>query len=429
MIIIKDKKDCCGCGACVQKCPKKCISLQEDNEGFLYPYIDEKLCVDCGLCEKVCPETSSYDTRLPFRSYAAINTNDEIRKLSSSGGIFSVIAEKIIDEGGVVFGARFDESWQVILDYTENKDGIKAFRGSKYIQAYTGETFSECEYFLKEGRKVLYTGTPCQIAALKHFLRKDYSNLLTIDFICHGVPSPLVWRRYLNDISKIESIKSICKGVGTSALKDFRFKVEYDSKDSILSFSSLAHENAYLKAFLSDLILRPSCHSCIAKSCSSMSDMTIADFWGVWNVEPTFFDDKGTSLVLIHNQNLEGILYGIEGIKMQEVSYEKAIKFNMALIDNATPNINRDLFWQKFHKTKNFSRLVSRCTTPTGIIAIKRFIKKIINYLKGDNQELHKYFNYNNIEGCKIHKISFREKRNSWSKYQFKIDFHISFKH
>lgn len=200
MINIRDKYSCCGCAACVQACPKDCISFEEDEQGFRYPFVDKIRCIDCGLCEKVCPFINQSEPLKPQKVYAAKNPNDEIRLKSSSGGIFTMLAEFIIDEGGVVFGARFDKNWEVEHGYTQIKEGIEAFRGSKYLQSRIGNTYVQVRDFLIEGRKVLFSGTSCQIAGLKLFLRKDYDNLLTIDIVCHGVPSPLIWRTYLNDI-------------------------------------------------------------------------------------------------------------------------------------------------------------------------------------------------------------------------------------
>ena len=193
MIKITDKKDCCGCAACVQRCPKQCISLKEDGEGFLYPVVDESLCVGCGLCEKVCPIINRPE-KLPVKEVLAVkNRNEEERMASSSGGVFVALAKKVIDQGGVVFGAVFDENWEVRHTYAENMDGVRPMMGSKYVQSRIGDTFRQAEKFLKEGRKVLFTGSPCQITALHNYLRKDYPNLLSVDFLCHGVPSPGVW--------------------------------------------------------------------------------------------------------------------------------------------------------------------------------------------------------------------------------------------
>ena len=197
MINIKVKQDCCGCSACMQICPKQSITMVTDNEGFLYPEVNNTTCIDCGLCEKVCPVLNQNDGSQPIEVYAAKNNNEQIRLKSSSGGIFTLLAEKIIAEGGVVFGAKFNTDWSVVHSYTETIDGLEDFRGSKYVQSSIGDNFLKAKQFLTDGRKVLFSGTPCQIAGLKHFLRKEYDNLLTIEVVCHGAPSPRVWKDYL----------------------------------------------------------------------------------------------------------------------------------------------------------------------------------------------------------------------------------------
>ncbi len=219
MITISEKKDCCGCNACVQRCPKQCVTMHEDSEGFLYPKVDESLCIDCSLCEKVCPVINQGVERKPLEVYAAKNPNAEIRMQSSSGGIFTMLAERTIDNGGVVFGAAFNEDWEVEHKSAETKEDLAAFRGSKYVQSRIGETFKQTESFIKEGREVLFSGTPCQIAALKLFLRKEYQNLITVDFICHGVPSPGVFKTYLNE----EKAKFARQRDGKNSVSSFIF--------------------------------------------------------------------------------------------------------------------------------------------------------------------------------------------------------------
>ena len=198
MIAIKDKKNCCGCSACVQRCPKHCISLHEDDEGFLYPLVNEATCIDCGLCEKVCPILNPQEKIHPQEVLAVKNTNDEERMNSSSGGVFLPLAREVIKQGGVVFGAVYDEQWEVHHVYAERIEDVYPMMGSKYLQSRIENTYKEAETFLKQGREVLFVGSPCQIAGLRTFLRnKEYPNLLAVDFLCHGVPSPGVWRRYL----------------------------------------------------------------------------------------------------------------------------------------------------------------------------------------------------------------------------------------
>lgn len=197
MIKITDKSRCCGCESCRSVCPKKCISMKADKEGFLYPEVDLSQCVDCKLCEKVCPVLHPALLDRKPKVFAGINNDIKIRLQSSSGGIFTLLAEQILHKGGIVFGACFDEHWNVVHSYTDTIEGLEHFRGSKYVQSYVGDSFVQVKKFLDEGREVLFSGTPCQIAGLKNFLRKPYHNLLTVDVVCHGVPSPKVWQSYL----------------------------------------------------------------------------------------------------------------------------------------------------------------------------------------------------------------------------------------
>ena len=292
-----------GCGACVQRCPKECITLREDAEGFLYPEADASVCVECGLCEKVCPVLHPGESRQPLMAYAAVNGDEAVRRSSSSGGVFTALALETIARGGVVFGARFDERWEVVHGWTETAEGLAAFRGSKYVQSRMGESYREAESFLKSGREVLFSGTPCQVAGLRRYLRKDYGGLLTVDFICHGVPSPGVWRSYLkeevarqcdgkNTVSPvpISGRDALVEGVSfrnkARGWKKFSFSLSLSlpggqgRKNSVF-LCELLTRNAYLRGFLADLYLRPSCHACPAKGLRSGSDVTVRTT-GAW---------------------------------------------------------------------------------------------------------------------------------------------------
>lgn len=233
--------------------------MVEDQEGFLYPKVDEAVCIDCGLCEKVCHELHPYEERQPQNVYAAINKDEKVRMASSSGGLFYLLAEKTISERGVVFGAKFDEEWQVVLDYAETMEDIKPFMGSKYMQARTETAYHDAEVFLKQGRKVLFSGTPCQIAGLHHYLRKTYENLTTVDFVCHGVPSPKVWRRYLNEVvSAVKNTNDVKFRNKSNGWKKFNFVLSYNEGDEEISLCSYHQQNHYMRAFLKNMILRPS---------------------------------------------------------------------------------------------------------------------------------------------------------------------------
>lgn len=373
MISISDKSQCCGCNACVQICPKQCIRMQEDGEGFLYPLVDVDMCVDCKLCEKVCPVINQNEPRRPLKVYAAKHPDEDIRLNSSSGGVFTLLAEQVIAEGGVVFGARFDESWQVVHDYSETVEGLAAFRGSKYVQSVIGDTYKSAQDFLKHGRKVMFTGTPCQIVGLKKFLRKDYPNLFTVDFVCHGVPSPLVWRKYLKETAEdIRAKRAVGKKSVTSSLSDlpvitgisfrdktngwkkYGFSLRYTASKAVentVSASAITEEglflepfteNHFMRAFLADYILRPSCYACPSKSGKSGSDITIGDLWGVDRFNPSIDDDRGLSLVMLHNDKASAIL---AKCNLEDVDYLSAFNSNSSIEVSVKEPLNRKYFF------------------------------------------------------------------------------------
>lgn len=319
MIDIKEKQNCCGCSACAQRCPKQCISMIEDEEGFLYPQINKDICINCGICEKVCPIINQGKEKYPIKIFACKNKNEDIRTNSSSGGLFTAIAEEVIKKGGVVFGAQFDSQWNIRIAYTENLEGLKAFQGSKYAQAFIDNSYKDAETFLKKGRLVLFSGTSCQISGLHNYLHHDYESLITIDFICHGVPSQKIFHLFLNeelsrykfgknlkrirdnfytcpksDI-KIKNIKFREKSLGW---KKFSFSLTLSQKDKNNEnyiLSSQFSNTSYGSLFLHNLTLRPSCYKCPSKAGKSCSNITIADFWGVNKFYPEFDDNKGNN--------------------------------------------------------------------------------------------------------------------------------------
>ena len=385
MIDIQEKFRCCGCNACVQRCPKHCISMHEDEEGFLYPCVDTSVCIECGLCEKTCPILNQDKERKSLAVYAAKNPDDEVRVQSSSGGVFTSLAEKVIDEDGVVFGAAFDERWELVQCYAEDKDELAKFRGSKYLQSKVGDTFRQAEVFLKDGRKVLYSGTPCQIAGLKRYLRKEYSNLLSVDFICHGVPSPGVFRTYMRDeIDKCAArrsgkkntvllpciplvtendgldlkglqIKSIAFRDKRLGWKKFGFALKFseasaEGENSVLLSYGTLNENPYLRGFLKDLYLRPSCHSCTFKGLSSGSDITVADYWNVHTLIPNLDDDKGVSAIIVSTENGLSALHETNAVLI-DASWEDLLQKNPALIRSARCNKDRSRFFDADNRT------------------------------------------------------------------------------
>ena len=344
MIIIKSKYDCCGCGACAQRCPHNAIELIQDNEGFLYPQIDESICIDCGLCERVCPIINQELPSEPIKTFAAKNNDENIRQQSSSGGIFTLLATKVINNGGVVFGAIFNAKWEVEHDYTDTINGLAKFRGSKYVQSKIGNNYILAEEYLKDGKQVLFSGTPCQIAGLKRFLRKEYDNLICVDIICHGVPSPFIWQKYLEQYNPAD-LSSISFRDKTNSWKRYEVVIRQEKKTIIREDIG---KNIYMKLFLSDLCLRPSCSNCNSKSGKSKSDITIADFWGIQHIHPEF-DDKGCNLVLINSEKGQNIFNKLECDKI-ESDFNTAIKYNPSYFKSVSEPKYRQYFFDNFNK-------------------------------------------------------------------------------
>ena len=382
MIKIQNKKDCCGCAACVQRCPKQCISLKEDKEGFLYPVVEENSCIDCGLCEKVCPWLNRSRKIPPKEVLAVKNRNEKERLASSSGGVFIALAKKVLENGGVVFGAVFDENWEVKHTCAEALDSVRPMMGSKYLQSRIGDSFRDAERYLKEGREVLFTGSPCQIRALHNYLRRDYSNLLAVDFLCHGVPSPGVWRRYLAETFYSTQMTVVGKDTVLSSSPKFlpvitgiefrdktqcgwkkysfvvrgKFTSEADHNSVLLS--DIHRDNPFMKGFLSDMCLRPSCYGCKCKNGASHSDLTIADYWGISRIMPDFDDDKGVGLVLLNTDKGCGIFYSL-GMEVRTSNLVDANHGNGGFKEHVTIPPKREFFFDDLSHGMTVSNAVS----------------------------------------------------------------------
>lgn len=344
--------------------------MQTDSEGFLYPHINAQLCNNCGLCEKVCPVINQGNCQKPSKVYAAINKNEDIRLASSSGGVFSVLAQRTINKGGVVFGAAFNKEWEVEHIHVESVDELEKLRGSKYVQSNIGNSYKEAEKFLKQEREVLFSGTPCQIAALKLYLRKKYNNLTTIDVVCHGVPSPKAWSMYLEETCSMimknrenggNTVASVKSGESKSCIEaiNFRSKINGWKKYSFLLklyfptcdgkntdvFMEDLHNNIYMRAFLNVLILRPSCYACPARNGKSNSDITLADLWGAEHICSGTDDDKGLSLVLVRNENID-----LSSLEKWSIKYEDALLYNSSIEKDVTKPQRRKQFFAKMSR-------------------------------------------------------------------------------
>ena len=385
------KDDCCGCGACEQICPHHSISLRTDKEGFWYPSVEIGTCVNCRLCENVCPVINQNPAKEPIEVYAAYNKDEKVRGESSSGGIFTVIANQIIKKGGVVFGVKFNESWQAVFDYTETLEGLGNFRKSKYVQAWLGDTFSNVCKFLKNGRLVLFVGTPCQVAGLKSYLRKEYDNLLLMDLICEGVPSPKVWEKYLHEEINRQIKIHNKQGVSESQIKvndisfrnksngwkQFQFLLNYsfmNNKGETECYSYVDRNSAYLQAMFQYLDLRPICYNCPFKCCKSYSDITIADYWGITVLHPEMDDDRGTSMIYINTEKGRNYL-DKSNLVCLETSYKEAWKYN-----NIISSVKRHPYREKFYSRIDNSNIIWLLNHYkfTKYDIIKRSIKSIV---------------------------------------------------
>lgn len=351
MLEVIEKNKCCGCSACFSACGHQAITMQLDSEGFEYPIINQEACVDCGLCQSVCP-VLQYENRMDIRvkksdvqiGFSARNKNYSQRLVSSSGSIFPPIAEWILDNNGLVVGAAYDNDFNVVHKFVESKAELCALQGSKYLQCKAdNETFKYIRKELKNGRKVLYSGMACQVEGLKSFLRKDYDNLYTIDLICMGIPSYVVWQKYLAAFFGDEKIKSINFKEKSIGWDTFTFRVDTDKR----IFKERGMHNLYLRSMFLSWNMRPSCFQCPFKKAKRISDFTLADAWGVYHRTPDINDNKGLSSVIVHsNKGLE--LWNIlkDKIDSVQVSIDDIAAGNSNLITNKPQTGDRRRFYE-----------------------------------------------------------------------------------
>lgn len=356
MINITDKKECNGCCACVDVCPTKAISLVTDIEGFWYPEIDMELCIDCGLCEKVCPELHITELKKnEFEEpicYGAIHKDLEVRWDSTSGGLFSVFAEKMYEQNGYVSGAIFNDDFSVKNFISNNEEDLPQLRSSKYLQSKAEGLHSKIKKLLINNEKVLACGTPCQMAGLRRFLGKDYSNLIIIDFICRGVNSPKVFRKYLDSLedeygSKVVYIKEKNKELGWRSLSR---KVVFENNKV---YYGVGMEDSFRYGFhQTNVYCRPACYSCKYKGFPRIADITIADFWGIEKVNKNFDNNLGTSLIMVNNNKGAEYFNSIKSkIEWGKFSLNDALPHNQALVKPLTsPTIDREGFFKHLDK-------------------------------------------------------------------------------
>lgn len=385
MICINEKSKCSGCSACFNICPKRCIEMLADSEGFLYPKVNKSECINCGKCEKACPIINSEceNENSMQVGFAAYCKDVHLRRQSSSGGIFSLLAEHIISCGGVVFGAAFsDDCKSVFHTFAEKTEELGKFRGSKYAQSSLDDSFKLAKMFLDSGRMVLFTGTPCQISGLYSFLGKDYDRLFTQDLICHGVPSPLIWKKYVEskEDGYCSTAKKVCFRNKQNSWKRYSLSIDFESgRQYIREFN----EDLFMQGFLKNIFLRPSCYCCEFKTVNRMADITLADFWGIQDILPDMDDERGTSFVWIHSEKGKGLFDCIcANTVYKPIDTEQALARNTSAIKSAALPVKRQLFFSKINDMDIEDNILNCCKTPLiKRIAgkVKRVVKKLIN--------------------------------------------------
>lgn len=357
MIQIKEKKDCCGCNACGDICRSKSITFKVDIEGFWYPTVDVEKCTKCGLCIKVCPvinidKLKKNDYEKPVRTIAAIHKKMNVRWDSTSGGAFSALAEGTYEQNGYVGGALYRNDFSVKGFISNNLDDLIKLRSSKYLQSSNEGFYKSVKEALKKNEKVLVCGTPCQMSALRSFLGKDFNNLIIVDFICRGVNSPKVYRKYLDSLerkynSKVVYVKAKNKELGW---RNLTRKVTFENGQS---YYGVYMDDDFRRGYHTNVFCRPSCYDCQFKGFPRIADITIGDYWGIEKINPNLDNDIGTSMILLNSKKGEIYFEQIKNkLQYQDTSFEIAVRGNIALQKSIEPaKIDRRQFFEDLDKT------------------------------------------------------------------------------
>jgi coenzyme F420-reducing hydrogenase beta subunit len=359
--LVKEKQNCCGCSACMCICPKLAISMIPDEEGFLYPTINVDLCIECGLCQKVCSFQNGYDTShnltVPL-AYAVKHSSDDVRKQSTSGGMFTALSDEILSRDGVIYGVGFDENLVVCHKKAINANERDLFRGSKYVQSEMRQTIREIELDLRNDKYVLFTGTPCQTVGVREYLstkKVPVDNLLLCDILCLGTPSPLIFSDYLK----------FCEGKKGKKISHHVFRSKQHGWHNHTEINIFEDQEIDSKSYISQLfktifhshtILRPACHNCKYTNLKRPSDITIADYWGIEKTYPAFDDNQGISLTLLNTEKGKTFF---ESCKSKLLSIEgnskECLRYNMN--HPTKPSPMRESVWKAYH-TKGFEYII-----------------------------------------------------------------------
>lgn len=360
--MLAEKNSCTGCGACAAGCPLDCIAMRADREGFRYPMIDADRCVSCRKCERVCPVLSGIPVPMEPQAYAVKHRDADIRKGSSSGGVFPALASFVLHNGGAVCGAAYTDTFEVEHRIIETISDISRLQGAKYTQSAVEHLFPQMRSILESDRFLLFAGTPCQAAGLKAYLGRDYDKLILVDMICHGVPSPLAWKKYLEHRVKKDAkhsgIAAINQRDKASGWSRYRYSVRIDYQNGA-SYCAPQSEDAYMRGFVNDLYSRPSCAQCRFKGSERRADITLGDFWGVWEQHPEFDDDRGVSLVVVNTEKGAHFWGAIqEDMDVISVTMQEALAQNPSALKSSEPHRKRAAFFGRVGNA-DFDNLVT----------------------------------------------------------------------
>lgn len=360
------KENCCACAACKQVCPTQSIQMQEDKYGYLYPVIDERQCIECGTCIKVCPLNNTGKTCIPQMSWAYINPNEECRMKSASSGAFEALCKAFL-QGEVnysIYGCELDDKLQAKHCLIHDIKQIDRMRKSKYIQSYIDNEYASVLSELKAGKKVVFSGTPCQIGGLKNYLKIDFENLLTIDLVCHGVPSQKIFSRYIQYLQKRyhETVKSYTfrnKRKMEQRWSNHGICVEFIN-GKILELEE--EEDLYMYGFLNGVFNRESCYECKFAGLNRISDITIGDYWGIEKVYPDLTESKtnGTSLIIGNNEKGLGVIRTLDKSALYSTEIDDAVRENEQLKHPQKQSARRDIFLKEFSQNKKFDTCMKR---------------------------------------------------------------------
>lgn len=379
MINIVDKKCCCGCGACAEVCPTQAISMSVDCEGFRYPVTDVSTCISCGKCERQCPFITPQAAEAHRPEGLLLADNDDCqRATASSGGAFALLASNVIDAGGIVFGAAFDSNWGVHHIGVESIADLSRLKGSKYVESNLGDSYAKVAEAVAAGRRVMFVGTPCQVAGLRRAIGKPHPYLLLVDVACHGIPSSKVWGHSLKEFCDKESISpnditAINFRDKVKGWKNYHFTVTHRSGN----YST--REFPYILGFAHDLYLRPSCHACCIKEVGSYADITLADAWGIEHTTSNarFLDDKGVSFVMVHTDAGRDAMAGVKTATVERIDTEVMLQYNRSIVTSAPRTAERERFFALLAQGGS----VAHCVAKAHRVSLKQRLERLLTPL------------------------------------------------